>query len=315
MAAILAMMLALTIPDPVHPPIFDVVTVTSKRSFDCVSVASLQSIQRFIAPREILVVRPQLWTETDCGVGGWGDNLRCLSEDHIVSGVTKRSLETFYRARGVVNNSRGRSTAGWMLQQIIKLGISARPGLTSWYVVVDSDMIFVRHHVLFTDRGRALLYPGGYGEPYAANVQRMLGTPMARTWTGHTFVSHSMTMQKRHVRSLMKMLHNGTRQGDWVSSVLEATLISKDPTLAFSEYATYATYALSRFPRHYTMAWTWAPFFTRSPLIPIPWTWVRGGCCPTAFDAWTAWLIPTLRYFGFERGHKRACRASLAAVS
>ncbi len=309
------MLLALTIPAPVPPPMFDVVTVTSKRSFDCVSVASLRSIQKYLAPREILVIRPQLWPETNCGDGPWGFAvLRCLSEDYIVPGVTKRTLEAFYHARGVANNTRGRSTAGWMLQQFIKIGVSTRPGLTSWYVVVDSDIIFVRHHVLFTDRGRAILYPGGYGEPYAANVQHMLDTPMARTWTGHTFVSHSMVMQKRHVRSLMKMLHNGTQRGDWVSSVLEATLNSKDPTLAFSEYATYATFALSRFPRHYTTAWTWAPFFTRSPLIPIPWTLLRGGCCPTGFDAWTAWLIPTLHFFGFERGHTRACRASLAAA-
>lgn len=297
---------------------FDVVTVTSKRSFDCVSVASLQSIQRYIAPREILVVRPQMWPEMSCGVGGWGNILRCLSEDHIVPGVTKRSLEAFYRARGVVNNSRGRSTAGWMLQQMIKVGISARRGMATWYLVVDSDMLFVRAHPVFTERGRAILYPGGFGRPYAQNVKRLIGIDMTTSWLGNTYVSHSMIMNKRHVRAMLNAIGSLQHTSNntipaWVDSILQATIESPDPTLAFSEYSSFSTYVLNLYSRQYTTAWAWAPFFARSPLVPVSWTWLRGGCCPTAFDAWTAWLIPTMHYFGFERGHTRACRASLAA--
>ena len=313
-------MLALTtIPAPVPPPIFDVVAVSSKPSFDCVSVASLQSIQKYLAPREILVIRPQLWPETNCGDGPWGDNLRCLSEDYIIPGVTKRGLEEFYRARGVVNHSRGRSTAGWMLQQFLKLGVSARRGLSTWYLVVDSDMIFIRKHPVFTERGRAILYPGGFGRIYAQNVRRLIDIDMTTSWLGNTYVSHSMIMNKRHVRAMLNAIAGQHKSNNtipaWVDSILQATIESPDPTLAFSEYSSFSTYALNLYPRQYTTAWAWAPFFARSPLVPVSWTWLRGGCCPTSLDLWTAWLVPTLHYVGFERGHTRACRASLAAAS
>lgn len=324
-------------------PDFDVLTATARPPDDCVLQKWLRSIEAYVAgPRAtVYVVSPH------CAAWLASPLVKCIDEDAAVPGVTKAGIERVFDAQDTPKEYNGRSTAGWYLQQLLKLGVALHlPVLKPWYLVVDSDMLFVRPFSPFDGAGRGVLTPGGFGEPYEHAVRKLLHTAPERSYAypHYAYVSHQMLMARSVVAEMLRVFASahmphggvanrstghraglaashpnnasaGVRMPGWAHAILKVAMASPDPLHGFSEFETYATFALRNHPSLYVGGWTYAPTFKREPWLPLSVTWMRGGtCCPTWFDSGLAWLLMQY-YVGFETGHTAVCRGRQARTS
>ena len=327
-------------PPEASNPSLDVVCVAAKPS--CINAAAIVALNRFVAPRRIAVV-----TATAAGCAAFSamaPNVLCLLDSDVVLGVNRSSVAAFLKQRyGLAEDGlhMGRSAAGWYLQQLVKLGIAARiPDLSATFLWWDPDMIAtdvmrLRHEA----SGLDLLNIGGKRiKTYDAAYEQLTGRPLRRAADGSSFVTHAMPVRREALAEMLAAFegsgegHGGQQSGGaqlgrqelkrvagaelgrdggpaWPWRVL-AALNPTQPQLAFSEYASYASWALQRSPPVAAAArrCTWR---RHPPGGPIRLLYERmrhtsGRCCPSRQ------LLASLRargwqYVGFEVGHIELC--------
>jgi hypothetical protein len=143
------------------------------------------------------------------------------------------------------------SRAGWVYQQLLKLGAGELvEGISQKYLVVDSDVIFLRT----IDFGAAR-FPYSvateYQQQYLDVCERLIGEPVG----SHSFTSHYMVFDREFAAELRAELEQRHGQPWW-----RAIVASLDPAeaSAFSEWNLYGHWVLARHPddaAHRQLVW------------------------------------------------------------
>jgi len=278
----------------------------------CVTRLAVLALNRFLKPRSIRIVTP---TREKCAVfEGMAANVRCLLDGEVVPGVSKGTVGDYisarYREDGQAQNA-GRTTAGWYLQQFVKLGAARHvPGLSDHFVLWDMDMIALRPLALFEGPGRKKVRfnVGGkdarhYEHAYAA----LTGRPLEYAPDGTSFVTHWMTIYKPHMEELLRQFE--TERDDWPWRILDA-LEPKKVYMGFSEYASYASWVRQRHPEdmHVVPRRTWIRHPPGGALLDAFQMLARKDrlCCPSP-AVLDALHRAGYEYAGYEVGHHALC--------
>jgi hypothetical protein len=159
------------------------------------------------------------------------------------SGSGLPSLEEV-RARWSTRRSDA-SRGSWVYQQILKLGAGAYiDGLSPSYLVIDSDVIFLRAVSFATEGGTRFPYSCAfeYHEPYREAYRRLLGEAPS---VGHSLIAHHMLYDRALLSELMREIEQ--RHGrSWPEAYLDAVDYEQDSSI--SEWNTYGWWVLDRYP-------------------------------------------------------------------
>jgi len=282
----------------------------------CVSRHVLNSINRYLKPRRILVItadqrRCESFTRMASGV-------ECLIEDKIFPNLTHAHVSRYFRqAHGMkarYDSDFGDTRAGWYFQQFLKMGVSQHlPNLSEHYLVWDSDMVILRPMEVLRGN-KTVVQIGGHILPtYDATYRRLFGVAPASYYDNNkqkSFIAHNMVVYKPYMRELLENLSR--RYGDsdsWPYHIMDqaGAGVGREsmPMYGFSEYSTYISWVKQHYPEsQYILP---SQRWRRDPLdIVNRLTHVIGGpsdawqvCCPQPWMLWLNWLIG-FDYVGFE---------------
>ncbi|UZJ37310.1 DUF6492 family protein [Prosthecochloris sp. SCSIO W1103] len=142
-----------------------------------------------------------------------------FDEEHVIKGLTAQS-QSF-------------KLWGWYYQQILKLGMANWVD-TDYYLVVDSDTVFLNPVTFFTDNGKPLYCTGNeYHKPYFQSFENILGFKAQREYS---FVTHHMVFNRYIVQEMQKKFQTDCV---WYQQIINT---AKTSMHAFSEYETYGHY-------------------------------------------------------------------------
>jgi hypothetical protein len=155
-------------------------------------------------------------------------------------------LPSLDEVRGRWSAQRGDpSRAAWIYQQILKLGAGAYiDGLSPSYLVIDSDVIFLRDVSFAPEGGTRFPYSCAfeYHEQYREAYRRLLGeTPS----TGHSLTAHHMLYDRELLSEMMRDIEQRHRK-PWPEAYLDAVDYGEDSSI--SEMDIYGWWVLDRHP-------------------------------------------------------------------
>ena len=159
-----------------------------------------------------------------------------INEKEITNIVSLDEIRTRWETTG----SRFANRAGWIYQQILKLGANQLiPDLSTDFLISDSDITFLNNpysHVENDIFPYAKAYTGEYNEPYRKNYERLLKEP---TESGFSFINHNMVFNKNYLNDLKKFIEekNDERWDHAIISALDFHSFSD-----FSEYDLYGNW-------------------------------------------------------------------------
>ena len=135
--------------------------------------------------------------------------------------------------------------AGWLYQQLLKLGAGDYlDGLSSPYLVVDADVVFLRPVSFALPAGRRFVYSFAYEyhEPYRVAYERLFGQAPG---TGQSLTAHHMLYDNGLLAEMRAEIeHRQSRP--WHEAYVDAA----DPreASAISEMDIYGWWTLERYP-------------------------------------------------------------------
>lgn len=182
-----------------------------------------------VRPANIIVV-----CHRDLGPIVTGPQVSFIDEDTIIPGV---NAQMFAAPR-----------AGWYFQQVLKLGLATKL-CSKYYLVVDSDVVFVRP-VSFFSQGKPLYAVGSeYHAPYFAAYRELIGTDANREYS---FIVHHMVFSSEIVLELLSSFR--TTEPWWKAIAEYATPRPPFYSLSqFSEYETYGHFLKERHPDDFSI--------------------------------------------------------------
>lgn len=170
-----------------------------------------------------------------------------IEEDTLLPGIT------FDRVRSILEKNKGDvSSAGWFLQQFIKLGYS-RVCHDAYYLVWDADTIPVRKISFFTEKGSPVLdvkreYHWQYFETISLLFQDL------KKQTIFSYISEHMLFNTSVTKEMLNDIENnkGLLGYDFCEKILNLARNVAHPRF-FSEFELYGTYCEARYPNLYSI--------------------------------------------------------------
>ena len=143
----------------------------------------------------------------------------------------------------------GEDRSGWLYQQLIKLKGDAISDL-DFFLVLDSDTIFVKP-VIFIDTDKRILdFSDEYHVPYYEVYSRLLKTKhLSRV----SYVTHYMLFERKKLQELRREIEICNGNQKWDDVILQNVNYSQ--CSGFSEYETYANFVLSKYPEEYIISY------------------------------------------------------------
>ena len=124
---------------------------------------------------------------------------------------------------------------------------------TPFYLVIDSDTVFLRRVPFFSEDGRPLYATGTeYLGRYFETFQRLLGFSPLREYsfiTHHMIFSVEIVKEMRDAFTGINTWETNLLSGIFGNSLEGGGCFSEGPTCYFSEYETYGHYLKARHPR------------------------------------------------------------------
>ena len=221
------------------------------------------------------------------------DFVELVNEDKVIPGVTRDRIKA--------GNPGGRpESAGWYLQQFLKLALVAARPSDEPVLVWDMDTVLLRPLVFVDGNGRALMTESDeWHEPYFRTIRKILGIEVR---TGRSFIAQHQVMEPPIVRSLLARFGQLPGGCDpWPIKLLKS--LPDQGTNLFSEYETHGQFLLACHPDR--MQWRQLP-------------WLRSGASLTWFGKPSRRLLAVLArdyaFAAFERRDSRLRRIVGPAV-
>lgn len=188
--------------------------------------------------------------------------------------------------------------AGWYLQQLVKLNY-ARSTSCERYVIWDSDTVQLNPIMFFSDEYIYLNSSKNLHRPYRKTIEKIFAGLIPPTQ--ESFVSQFMVIETSVANMMLDDIKDTCGVDHWFEGVLKSIPLSGPSE--FSEFETYASYAIFRFPKQYHINYTrW--FLYGSDILGL--NEIR--CFEEIRN-----YFPGFDYVSFERFHKKNLTKSLYA--
>ncbi|MHB1569048.1 MAG: DUF6492 family protein [Solirubrobacteraceae bacterium] len=197
--------------------------------------SAIRSVLRHVSPLgRVFVVsrRPGRWR---------GGRVESIPEPPRSCLPTLEDVRAYVHAR--LPAATGRSE--WLYQQLLKLGAPGYiDGLTSPYLVVDADVIFLRAVSFELPSGKLFPYSVAteYNEPYLDAYARLMG---GRPSSQHSLVAHHMLFERELISELLAEIERRCGK-PWHEAYLDAVDLAEPSSI--SEWNTYGWWLLERHP-------------------------------------------------------------------
>lgn len=153
-----------------------------------------------------------------------------LDENTIVPGLTR----TTYRGK----------RWGWYFQQFIKYGMCEHVQ-TDYYLVIDSDTVFLRNVTFFNEHNKPLYNPTTEHTPdYFDKFFQLFGVQADYEYS---FIAHHMVFSKQIMREMLEELSTEMRWYENIMQGIDPSNETQSQSL-FADYETYGHYLKLRHP-------------------------------------------------------------------
>ena len=165
-----------------------------------------------------------------------------VDENKLVEGVQ------FKRVKKLLEKYHYQSKTGWYLQQFLKLGFALSKYAGDYYLSWDSDTLPL-HSISFFDGEHPLFTPKReYNPSYFTTTKALFGLDKI---VEYSFIAEHMLFKTEIVQKLINEINNSNVEGDdWLEKILNAGDYTMEYA-PFSEFETYGTYCMSRYPELY----------------------------------------------------------------
>lgn len=161
-------------------------------------------------------------------------------DDFTYPGVTCISEKSFPFSKQDIEKYVHKGRCGWYFQQFLKLyAHRVIPDLSEYFLVLDSDTIFLNRTSFFDETNKPLYnISNEYHPPYFDTMQKIIGINKKYYFSG---ISNHMIFKKEYLDELLWLIETKTGSVFW-----EGILKSIDPddikVSGFSEYETYFSF-------------------------------------------------------------------------
>lgn len=171
--------------------------------------------------------------------------VKIINEKTFLKNINLKKLKKIWNLK--TNGKHLDVTPGWVFQQIIKLEISRKvKNISKYYLILDSDTIFLRR-VHFFDRNKPLLNVGNkIHKPYFKMTKKLLGLDKE---TKTSYISHHMIVNKNLVKIMLDEIEKYTNEKYWYMALLK--LYDYKIHSGFSEYETYGLFLEKKYYNSY----------------------------------------------------------------
>jgi hypothetical protein len=143
-----------------------------------------------------------------------------------------------------INSAIPASRAGWYFQQLLKLYSFIIPNISDKFLVLDSDVIFLRD-VNFIDQGKLLYNYSSEFTPDYFECMNILN-PFFERSVNKSGICHHMVFEKEILAEIFNLIKRGGEE------VYETIIRSvKNWHHGFSEYELYFHYIFKKYPNNY----------------------------------------------------------------
>ncbi len=206
-------------------------------------IKNIPLIKKNINPAEICILASQKTIDQLSKLIAKDDTLRFICEDDVIPGLTFESMKKFVVEYGIEENR-----TGWYFQQFLKLGWALRSDSSQWYASWDSDTFPLKTISFFNQDNKPVFnikkeYKSSYFETIMSIWKLEKCVP-------YSFISEAMIFNKDIVKELLSECSNDISLF-WKNIIKEASN-SSDKQTGFSEFETYGTYVLTRYPDMYS---------------------------------------------------------------
>lgn len=168
-----------------------------------------------------------------------------IDEDNLVDGLTMAVVRKFQIEKY------GRTIRpGWYFQQFLKMGFALSEYARGYYLSWDADTIPLRNISFFEEGHPVFDMKTEYHKPYFDTLQRILD--LNKISKG-SFIAEHMLFKADVMCELIKEIESPCSRGEtWVKRIIDATdHVSAGCDEMFSEFETYGTYCMSKYPTLY----------------------------------------------------------------
>ncbi len=133
----------------------------------------------------------------------------------------------------------------WYYQQFLKMAYSFHDFPSDYYLILDADTVILRSFDLFAQNAILLTKGREYHKQYFDTIRKLFDGSVEEQLTSH--ISQHMLVNKADMRAMLGELNlNSLRWWEYILSSLNPSDFQQ-----FSEYETYSSYCLSKWPERY----------------------------------------------------------------
>lgn len=210
--------------------LFDIVTCLGPNDVDVIHKSITYTKRNVIGYRNIYIISYDPTLKIDGAI---------IIDENIFP-FNKQMLETMYGKRPRI---------GWYLQQLLKLYAgNIIPGILDKYLVLDSDVFFLKPHRFLTDDNKPIFATGyEYHMPYFVHMNKLHNT-LRKTHPRSGICHHSMFITK-YINQMMQLVEaNFDNKSSFWLLCMQAIDPNEFDMSGFSEYEMYFTFMNLYYP-------------------------------------------------------------------
>ncbi len=177
---------------------------------------------------EIFIISPQ------------DDNIKKLCSENKVTFINEIEYIGFGKNDFEIKN---RNRNGWLYQQLLKMN-GDKISSTNNFLVIDADHILLKPHEFCSNDSFIFFTSKEYHLPYFMAIDKLFKQRYKKK-IQESFISDKMIFNKR-ILSEMKHEIEEIHEKEWFNAIFDS--YDKSSFCGFSEFETYGTYILSKYP-------------------------------------------------------------------
>lgn len=220
-------------------PEFDLIIPVAKQDLNT-ALANIRYIQDNLKPSKIVIITAEEVRRTFDKCASGDRDVVIIDESSMIPNLTFHNVKKYMDKRGA-----GKRT-GWYFQQFLKMAyafICDKEYYMSW----DADTIPIRNHSMFEGDIPLFCTKKEYNKPYFDTLKKMLGMDKV---IEDSFIAEHMMFNKQ---VMLELIQDLTKCGNklWFYNILDSIADDALGQAGFSEFETYGTYAVTKYPNMY----------------------------------------------------------------
>lgn len=166
-----------------------------------------------------------------------------IDEDQLIEGINYLTISCLLEKINYTTKN-----TGWYYQQFLKLGFSLSSFANKYYLSWDADTIPLKPISFFSETGTPYFtMKEEYHKAYFITIKKILGLNKI---CEKSFISENMMFDSEIVNKMIYDIECSNVQGEnWCEKIINS--MPANMNNSFSEFETYGTYVLSKFPNSY----------------------------------------------------------------